>query len=113
VPPLTYEQAETALRASQLVPAAVTADTLCTTMLKGTEDEMARWQDLVLLAVVRALVHRARVVNPQLPNLAWVGELRVRTVNAANRVKGLSKLQVGEVTKLRDEVVTKLVRPLT
>jgi hypothetical protein len=100
VPPLTYEQAEKALRASELVPAEVTVGTLRTTMLTGTAGELERWKDGVLLAVVRALVHHV----VKLPNRTWVGMLCTRTIAAAESVAKLPLLTKHETDKLTAEV---------
>ena len=69
-------------------------------MVRGSVEEMLTWKQRVCLAVVGALVDKARA---GLPDRAWAGELKLRIKAAAERVAKFTTLTVGETETLRDE----------
>jgi hypothetical protein len=113
VPPLSYEGWKECLSKASVTDD-VRAAALRTTMVVVRDaSELLTWQQKVCLAVVRALVAKAK--RSDLPNLAWVGAFRSRVKAAAQTMcdsKHLTThLTMGEMDDLREESGALVVNP--
>ena len=104
VPPLSYEAWKKFIQNATLRQASLSKEVRIaaqgTMMVRGSVEEMLTWKQRVCLAVVGALVDKARA---GLPDRAWAGELKLRIKAAAERVAKFTTLTVGETETLRDE----------
>jgi hypothetical protein len=104
VPPLSYDEWKVCITKASVADG-VRVAALRTTMVSVCDArELPAWQQKVCLAVVRALVAKAR--RADLPNLEWVGAFRSRVKAAARLMcesKHFTHLTRGDIWDLQEE----------